>query len=78
MVEEIDFDVDLRKLQGQERLDVLCGFSRALGRRLGKPVVMDFEGSTVPMIGYDDQLDRVVRLAPRQLRTERGPRISTP
>ncbi|WBO69531.1 hypothetical protein O1G22_39695 [Streptomyces camelliae] len=25
-VQEIDFDVDLREIQGQERLDVLCGF----------------------------------------------------
>jgi hypothetical protein len=32
--EEIDFDVDLRELQGQERLDVLCGFLAAIGRRL--------------------------------------------
>lgn len=35
-VEQIDFDVDLRELQGQERLDVLCGFLRAIGRSLGK------------------------------------------
>ncbi|MER8260498.1 hypothetical protein [Streptomyces albidoflavus] len=34
--EEIDFDVDLRELQGQDRLDVLCGFLTAIGRRLGR------------------------------------------
>ncbi len=38
--EEIDFDVDLRELQGQARLDVLCGWLGVLGRRLGKAVVM--------------------------------------
>ncbi|WP_412535356.1 hypothetical protein [Micromonospora zamorensis] len=37
---EIDFDIDLRELQGQERLDTLCGFLAAIGRRLGKPVLM--------------------------------------
>jgi hypothetical protein len=29
--EQIDFDVDLRELQGQEGVDVLCGFFRAIG-----------------------------------------------
>ncbi|WP_374116015.1 hypothetical protein [Streptomyces sp. CoH27] len=38
------FDVDLREIQGQERLDVLCGFMTAIGRRPGKPVLMDAEG----------------------------------
>lgn len=32
--DEVDFDVDLRELQGQERLDVFCGFLREIGRRL--------------------------------------------
>jgi LSD1 subclass zinc finger protein len=44
--DEVDFDVDLRELQGQERLDVFCGFLREIGRRLGKPVLMDPEGAT--------------------------------
>ncbi|MEO6082698.1 MAG: hypothetical protein ABIQ18_06290 [Umezawaea sp.] len=65
--EEIDFDVDLRELQGQERLDALCAFFRAVGRRLHKPVVMSFEGRCGPMIGYDVDRDRVVRLANRKL-----------
>ncbi|MGW2986507.1 hypothetical protein [Streptomyces goshikiensis] len=28
----VDFDVDLRESQGQERLDVFCGFLREIGR----------------------------------------------
>jgi hypothetical protein len=62
--EQIDFDVDLRELQGQRRLDVLCQLMRAIGRRLGKPVVMTAEGSdTAPIMGYDAQGDRMVVLA---------------
>ncbi len=62
--EQVDFDVDLRELQGQQRLDVLCRFMRALGRRLGKPVVMTPEGSdAVPLIAYEVESDRVVFLA---------------
>lgn len=61
---EIDFDVDLRELQGQERLDVFCGFLRAIGRRLGKPVLMDPEGDYGhPVLGFDVEADRVVLLA---------------
>lgn len=64
--EEVDFDVDLRELQGQERLDVLCGFLRAIGRRLGKPVFMDPEGDDGhPLLGFDVKADRVVLLAER-------------
>ncbi|MEU2430255.1 hypothetical protein ABZ611_12170 [Streptomyces sp. NPDC007861] len=60
--EKIDFDVDLRELQGQERLDVLCGFLTAIGRRLGKPVLMDSEGGdgSRPVLGFDVAADRVV------------------
>ncbi|MFC9076002.1 hypothetical protein ACFTY7_02945 [Streptomyces sp. NPDC057062] len=62
--EEIDFDVDLRELQGQERLDVFCGFLRDIGRRTGKPVLMDPEGDYGhPVLGFDVETDRVVRLA---------------
>ncbi len=65
---EIDFDVHLGELQGQEPLDTLCAFFRAIGRRLGKPVVMTFEGSrSLPMIGYDVGRDRVIRLAARKV-----------
>ncbi|MDX3696491.1 hypothetical protein PV726_40630 [Streptomyces europaeiscabiei] len=62
--DEIDFDVDLRELQGQERLDVFCGFLREIGRRLGKPVLMDPEGDCGhPVLGFDVEADRVVLLA---------------
>ncbi|MFD3729261.1 hypothetical protein [Streptomyces sp. NPDC058671] len=67
--DEVDFDVDLRELQGQERLDAFCGFLRAIGRRLGKPVLMDPEGdSGHPVIGFDVEADRVVLLADLQVR----------
>lgn len=65
--DEIDFDVDLRELQGQERLDVFCGFLRAIGRRLGKPVLMDPESDQGhPVLGFDVEADRVVLLADPQ------------
>lgn len=63
--DEIGFDVDLRELQGQERLDVLCGFLRAIGRRLRKPVVMTPEGDTDrnhPVLRFDVDSDQVVLL----------------
>lgn len=62
--DEIDFDVDLRELQGQERLGVLCGFLAVIGRRLDKPVLMDPEGDYGhPVLGFDVRADRVIRLA---------------
>jgi hypothetical protein len=61
---EIDFDVDLRELQGQEGLDVLCGFLGSIGRRLGKPVQMTAEGDWGnPVLGFDPGADCVVLLA---------------
>ncbi|MEU8925904.1 hypothetical protein AB0D10_34065 [Kitasatospora sp. NPDC048545] len=58
--EQIDFDVSLWELQGQERIDVLCGFLAAIGRRVGKSVPMYFEGDTrTPFLGYDVEADRV-------------------
>ncbi|WP_419667372.1 hypothetical protein [Streptomyces sp. 2-1] len=62
--DEVDFDIDLRELQGQERLDVFCGFLREIGRQLGKPVLMDPEGDCGhPVLGFDVEADRVVLLA---------------
>ncbi|MEV7563560.1 hypothetical protein [Streptomyces sp. NPDC089795] len=62
--EVIDFDVDLWELQGQERLDVFCGFLREIGRLLGKPVLMDPQGGCErPVLGFDVEADRVVLLA---------------
>ncbi|MFE4256499.1 hypothetical protein ACFRU3_45215 [Streptomyces sp. NPDC056910] len=56
--DEIDFDVNLRELQGQERLDVFGGFFREIGRRLGKPVLMDPEGASGhPVLGFDVEAD---------------------
>ncbi|WP_327308388.1 hypothetical protein OG730_37100 [Streptomyces sp. NBC_01298] len=45
-VAEVDFDVDICQLRGQERVDVLCGFLGAVGRRLRGPVVLVSEGGT--------------------------------
>ncbi|MGW8570608.1 hypothetical protein [Streptomyces niveus] len=62
--DEIDFDVNLRELQGQERLDVFCGFLREIGRHLGKPVLTDPESDPGhPVLGFDVEIDRVVLLA---------------
>ncbi|MFI8972428.1 hypothetical protein ACIGO9_06035 [Nocardia asteroides] len=63
-VTEIDFDVDLRELQGQAGVDTLCDFVSALGRRLRKPVLMAAEGQYgYPLLGFDPAADRVVLLA---------------
>jgi hypothetical protein len=61
----VDFDVNVRELQGQERLDLFCEFLTAIGRRLGKPVLMDAEGGdgARPVLGYAVERDRVVCLA---------------
>jgi hypothetical protein len=49
---------------GQERLDAFCGFLRRIGRRLGKPVLMNPEGDCGhPVLGFDVETDRVVLLA---------------
>ncbi|MFI5710057.1 hypothetical protein [Kribbella sp. NPDC051620] len=64
--EQIDFDVDLRELQGQEGVDDLCRLLRAIGRRLGKPVKMTSEGSHGdPVLEFDPSVDRVVVPASR-------------
>lgn len=68
-VAEVDFYVDLREVQGQERLDVFCGFLREIGRRLCKPVLMDPEGDDGhPVLGFDVEADRVVLLADPQVK----------
>lgn len=62
--DEIDFDVDLRELQGQVGVEILCGFLSAIGRRLGKPVVMTAEGDYGnPVLGFEPSADCVVLLA---------------
>ena len=65
---EILFDVDLRELQGQEGVDTLCAFVRAIGSRLGKPVLMIPEGGSQehPVLGYSPALNKVtLRTEPR-------------
>lgn len=63
-VEQVDFDVDLRELQGQDRLDLLCDFLRALGRAVGKAVVLTPEGfADFPVLGFVPAAGRVVMLA---------------
>ncbi|MEU1622475.1 hypothetical protein ABZ479_34935 [Streptomyces sp. NPDC005722] len=58
---EVDFDVDLRELRGQRGVDVLCAFLRAVGRRLGKAVLMSAEGDHGhPVLGFDPAVGRVV------------------
>ncbi|MFE3060854.1 hypothetical protein [Nocardia sp. NPDC059236] len=69
--DEMDFDVDLRELQGQVGVDTLCDFLCTIGRRLGKPVSMCSEFSTTstrfPVLGFDPAVDRVVLLADPKL-----------
>ncbi|WP_142158876.1 hypothetical protein [Cellulomonas sp. SLBN-39] len=60
----IDFDLDARAFRGQEELDGLCDFLRAVGRALGRSVWVGAEGSTDDrMYGYDVTLDGMVRRA---------------
>jgi hypothetical protein len=62
--ESINFDIDLRQVQGQERLEIFCTFFAAIGRRLRKPVLMMPEGHDEhPVLGFDVAADRVVLLA---------------
>jgi hypothetical protein len=62
--EETEVDFSPEELQGQERLDLLCSFLRAVGRRLGKPVVLTPESlRDHPLIGYDIDADRVLAIA---------------
>ncbi|MER6302304.1 hypothetical protein ABT247_22465 [Kitasatospora sp. NPDC001539] len=58
--EQIDSDLDLRELRGQERLDVLCAFLTEIGQRLGTSVPVYFEGDTrSPFLEYDHEVGRV-------------------
>ena len=69
----IDFDVDIRELQGQDQLDHLCRFLRTIGRRLHKPVLLSPEGYTptiTPILGYNVTQDRVILLREHPKLTE--------
>ncbi|MBO3089570.1 hypothetical protein [Cellulomonas dongxiuzhuiae] len=62
----IDFDLELRFLQGQERLDRFCELLRSLSHALGKSVWLGPEGASGdPVLGFDVTADRMVRLAAR-------------
>lgn len=62
--QDVDFDIDVREIRGQEELDALCGFLGAIGRRLGRPVLMEPEGGgSAPVLCFDTAADRVVRTA---------------
>lgn len=62
--DKIDFAVDLRELQGQDGVDVLCDFLSAVGRRLGKSVLMAPETDPHhPVLGFDCEAGRVMLLA---------------
>ncbi|GAA3663901.1 hypothetical protein GCM10022267_57620 [Lentzea roselyniae] len=57
------FDIDVRELQGQERLDLLGAFLRELGQAFGRPVALTFEGfdpSEMPYLHYDPVADGFV------------------
>ncbi|MEV6341596.1 hypothetical protein AB0M12_43625 [Nocardia vinacea] len=61
--ESILFDVDLRELQGQPGLDLLCDLLRLIGRNLGKPVLMSAEMDVGhPFLWFDVDTDAVVML----------------
>ncbi|GAB2677849.1 hypothetical protein ACWDYH_27820 [Nocardia goodfellowii] len=63
VAESIDFDVDLRELQGQGGVDTLCEFVSTVGRHLGKSVVLAPETDPArPVLGFDPHADRVVVL----------------
>lgn len=69
VVDQIDFDMDLRELQGQQGVDLVCDFLSVLGRRIGKSVLMYAEGDHKnPVLGFDPAADRVVLLADPRLR----------
>jgi hypothetical protein len=62
--DSIDFNVDLRELQGQQRLDILCAFLTTIGRRLGKPVLMAPEvDEEHPVLGFRPEADLMALLA---------------
>ena len=60
--DEIVGDVSLFEVQGQERLDVFCGFLRLLGRAIDKQVSPYAEGDRgyPPMLAYEVDQDCVV------------------
>jgi hypothetical protein len=75
--ELVEFDVDLRELQGQAGVDTLCSFLREIGRHLGKPVTMTAEGQYgYPVLGFDPGADRVVLLDQSVRNVRNGRRVA--
>ncbi|MGV9386520.1 hypothetical protein ACWDRB_62720 [Nonomuraea sp. NPDC003707] len=57
---EIEVDFEPLELQGQERLDVVCAFLRAVGRCWASRWSSPEGNAEHPLIGYDLATDRVV------------------
>ena len=59
-ISSIDFDFSTREVVDQGSLDVLCDFLRSLGRSVGKPVRVVFEGTTTEILRYEPGSDEFV------------------
>jgi hypothetical protein len=66
--DEIEFDVSPREVTGQTQLDAVCGFVRAIGKALDKPVLVTWESTpSEPIMRYQpgtDAIDRVLGTSP--------------
>jgi len=65
--EDVEFGIDLRQVQGQQRLDALWGFLRTIGQLLERPVLMmrDADGDTEEAdLVYRPEVDRFMILRP--------------
>lgn len=59
---EIEFDLDPGEFRDQSDLDLLCSFMRAVGRRLGRAVVVTPENMhEVILLKYDNDQDQFTR-----------------
>lgn len=60
--EDVDFDIDVRELRGQERLDLLSAFLRVMGQAFRAPVAMRGEGDDpgFSLFHYDPETDEFV------------------
>ena len=56
----IDFDFSTREVVDQASFDVLCDFLRSLGRVVGKPVKVLFEGTDLEILRYEPGSDGFV------------------
>jgi hypothetical protein len=61
--DEVRFGIDLRQVQGQQRLDALWGFLRTIGQLLDRPVLKERDVDSVtetPDLAYQPEVDRIV------------------